>query len=294
MMVGNNNTVTTALIDFYCNGTKQYVGYGCSLSHYYLIKGDTTQYRTYTEALNASVEKGYLTKGNVKNFVCFGSTEIPCPDANSFRIIGVFGDQVKVIRAKSVGIMQWDNSGILELGSYGSNTWSTSSLNTYLNGEYLTGLATLAENIASTTWKVGGNTWENIGNQPVKTAYQNEIVSPVTTNTTDGATEYSAKIGLMYVSDYGYAASPSAWTTTLDHYDSSSITSVNWMYMELYEWTISRYADDSGVAFEINQSGEITANPVDSHLEIRPSFYLLPSITYVSGEGTLNSPIIIN
>ena len=29
MMIGYNNTVTTALIDFYCNGTKQYVGYTC-------------------------------------------------------------------------------------------------------------------------------------------------------------------------------------------------------------------------------------------------------------------------
>lgn len=35
----------------------------------------------------------------------------------------------------------------------------------------------------------------------------------VTTNTTDNAIGYSAKIRLMYVSDYGFAAEPSAWTT---------------------------------------------------------------------------------
>ncbi len=89
MIIGYSNTVTTALIDFYCNGTKQYEGYVCSSSqtHYYLIKGDTTQYQTYNEALSASVEKGYLTKDNVKNFVCFGTDASPCPTENLYRII---------------------------------------------------------------------------------------------------------------------------------------------------------------------------------------------------------------
>ena len=47
--------------------------------------------------------------------------------------------------------------------------------------------------------------------------YQNEIKNPedVSTNT--------LQIGLMYVSDYGFAASPSAWTTNLESYNSSLI-----------------------------------------------------------------------
>ncbi len=44
------------------------------------------------------------------------------------------------------------------------------------------------------------------------TAYKNEIINPVSTNTTDGVTEYTAKIGMMYASDYGFAADPSTWT----------------------------------------------------------------------------------
>ena len=89
MMIGYNNSVTTALIDFYCNGTKQFVGYASSScsTHYYQIKGETTQYQTYNEALSASVEKGYLTKDNVKNFVCFGSDASTCPTENLYRII---------------------------------------------------------------------------------------------------------------------------------------------------------------------------------------------------------------
>ena len=112
MMIGYDKTVTTALIDFYCNGTKQFVGYAdhCE-THYYLIKGDTTEYQTYNEALNASVEKRYLTKDNVKNFVCFGSEASPCPTENLYRIIGVFNNQVKLIK--------WDYAKSSLLGTDG-------------------------------------------------------------------------------------------------------------------------------------------------------------------------------
>ena len=80
---------------------------------------------------------------SVNNYICLGSDKATCPDANLFRIIGVFGDETKVIRAKSVGNKQWHTSA--------DNTWSSSSLNTYLNGEYLTSLGTLADKIATTT-----------------------------------------------------------------------------------------------------------------------------------------------
>ena len=40
--------------------------------------------------------------GEVNNYVCFGSTT-PCPENNLYRIIGVFGDKVKLIKSTSVG-----------------------------------------------------------------------------------------------------------------------------------------------------------------------------------------------
>ena len=52
----------------------------------------------------------------------------------------------------------------------------------------------------------------------MQTAYQNEIVNPAESTT------YDAKIGLMYVSDYGYAASPEAWTLNMSGYDNSTAT----------------------------------------------------------------------
>ena len=319
MMIGYNNSVTTALIDFYCNGTKQYVGYAssCSTSHYYLIKGDTTQYQTYNEALNASVEKGYLTKDNVKNFVCFGSDATTCPTENLYRIIGVFNNHVKLIKydyAKSSllgtdgdfsqeytsnyfsgeqgespssnSLYYWNNAG--------TNTWSASKLNTVnLNTNFTTNIGTAwANKIATTTWKVGGGTYANLRDAVPKTAYQYEVGSSASTTT------YDAKIGLMYVSDYYYSASPSAWT--LVGYNSdytksyASAKGENWLYGGGWDWTISRYSDGSDFAFGVGFYGGVDYLSVRDYFGVRPSFSLLSSTTYVSGSGSMSDPVRIN
>ncbi len=319
MMIGYNNSVTTALIDFYCNGTKQYVGYAssCSTSHYYLIKGDTTQYQTYNEALNASVEKGYLTKDNVKNFVCFGSDATTCPTENLYRIIGVFNNHVKLIKydyAKSSllgtdgdfsqeytsnyfsgeqgespssnSLYYWNNAG--------TNTWSASKLNTVnLNTNFTTNIGTAwANKIATTTWKVGGGTYANLRDAVPKTAYQYEVGSSASTTT------YDAKIGLMYVSDYYYSASPSAWT--LVGYNSdytksyASAKGENWLYGGGWDWTISRTSGSSNNAFIVLRSGYVNYYDVSNDYGVRPSFSLLSSTTYVSGSGSMSDPVRIN
>ena len=320
MIIGYNNTLTTALIDFYCNGTKQFVGYGCSSSqtHYYLIKGDTTQYQTYNEALRASVEKGYLTKDNVKNFVCFGTDASPCPTENLYRIIGVFNNQVKLVKwdyAKS-SLLGTDgdfsqeytsnyfsgeqgespsSNSLYKWNNAGTNTWSESNLNKInLNTNFVNNIGTAwANKIATTTWKVGGGTYANIENSVPKTAYQYEVGSSASTP------PYEAKIGLMYVTDYYYSASPSAWT--LVGYNSSDATKdykfskgENWLYGGGWDWTISRYSDHSHNAFYVRGDGLVHNLSVSNYSGARPSFSLLSSTTYVSGSGTQSDPIRIN
>ena len=229
----------------------------------------------------------------VNNFICLGTNTIPCPDANLFRIIGLFGDQVKVIRAKPIGgYMAWDSNG--------SNTWSTSSLNTYLKETYLPSLGTLTNKIATTTWKVGGNEWANVGNAVPATAYQNEIVNPDPGDySTTGETEYSAKIGLMYANDYGFAAAPSAWSKTLNNYDGNddngvAIKTINWLYIGSFEWTISRMAGASDNESCVITFGNLSFDRVMASYEVRPSLYLLSSVAYAGGIGTSSDPILIN
>ena len=250
------------------------------ISQYTGVQGENGIYYHNSSLENGAGDNSYRYAGasnNVNNYICLGSDATTCPDANLFRIIGVFGDQTKVIRAKSVGNQKWDTNG--------SNTWSSSSLNTYLNGEYLTNLGTLADKIATTTWKVGGGSSTYLYDVPT-TAYQYEVGSSASTTT------YEAKIGLMYASDYGFAASSSAWTTKLSSY--SSNTSKNWLYLGSYEWTISRYSGGTTGAFVVGGSGGVGSDAVTSSCAARPSFNLESSVKYVSGSGTIENPIRIN
>ena len=257
------------------------------ISQYTGSQGDDSLYYHNSTLNNGAGDNSYRYAGaseSVNNYICLGSDATTCPDANLFRIIGVFGDQTKVIRAKSVGDQKWHTSD--------SNTWSSSSLNTYLNGTYLTSLGTLKNKIATTTWKVGGGSWSNIGTSVPKTAYQYEVGSNASSTT------YDAKIGLMYVTDYYYSASPSAWT--LVGYNGSDATkdyraakTTNWLYLGSDEWTISRNSDTTSTAFCVNSTGFVSLDSVTISYGVRPSFNLESSTTYVSGSGSMSDPVRI-
>ena len=281
------NTSTLA-----CHVAKLYTG----------TQGENGIYYHNTSLTNGAGDNNYRYAGaNPNNYICLGSDATTCPDDNLFRIIGVFGDKVKVIKDKSVVKMHWDTSYY--------NTWSISSLNTYLNGTYLTSMGTLSDKIDVATWKVGGNTWDNISVSTAKEVYDYEIKNPSTTAST-GETEYSAKIGLMYVSDYMFAVLQDNWT--LVAYNSNDATkdyravkTENWLYLGSDEYTITRSSKNSGEVFAIYSSGEVYSYSVscDSGEPLpcsvyakyaRPSFYLISSVEYSGGTGTSSDPIRIN
>ena len=245
---------------------------------------DNTLYYHDSTLANGAGDNSYRYAGasnSVNNYICLGSDTTTCPDANLFRIIGVFGDKTKVIRAKSIGgIQNWDTNG--------SNTWSTSSLNTYLNGEYLTSLGTLADKIATTTWKVevAGARNDIYLNDVPKIAYQYEVGSSASSTTVD------KKIGLMYVTDYGFAADSSGWTKYLMDYNSN--TSKNWLYLGSDEWTILSSRGGTDLAFYVDSTGNVGRSDVTNSNAVRPSFNLLSSTTYVSGSGSMSDPVRIN
>ena len=308
------------------------------ISQYNGVQGNNNIYYHDSTLANGAGDNSYRYAGpsdQVNNFVCFGTTESPCQTDNLYRIVGVFEESYHGVSEKQlVKLIKYDYANSNLLGTDGdyeareapldtdnykgslstintyywnsntTNTWSTSLLNkTNLNTNFINNIGTTwANKIATTIWKVGGNTYANITSKTPSVAYQNEITNPDATNSTDNATEYPAKIGLMYVSDYGFAASPSAWTTTLYSYDGSdtnenAIETINWMPMGVREWTISRSADSShysGCAFIVQNYSAVNVGNVDNLLVVRPSFSLESSVTYVSGSGSMSDPIIIN
>ena len=206
-----------------------------------------------------------------------------CPEDNLYRIIGVFDDEVKLIKNTSIGRYYWSGSS-----SNQSNIWSNSTLNTStLNGSYLAGLDnnSWSSMITTHTWKVGGMSF-TYGFSTPQTAYNYEV------GANSSSTPYKAKIGLMYVSDYGFAASNTYWSTNLSSYNSA--TSNNWLYLDSNEWTISRDSDFSNDAFSV-YSGSVRIDYVYSTSDaVRPVFYLSSLVNYVSGSGSSADPIRVN
>ena len=286
-------------------------------------KGDpslTGLYYHDANLTNGAGDNSYRFAGaNPNNYVCFGSDDTTCPTENLYRIIGVIDGKVKLIHANgaTTDMLGTDegyvntyesessykgNGDLTKIGRYKwnktrDNTWSTSTTNTInLNKNFLTYLDSKNTKwktmIADTTWYVGGMTYNNGVKSIAKTAYNYEVGA-----NKDASTTVNAKIGLMYVSDYGFAAAPSAWATILLNYDDdATIKNENWLYIGLDEWTISRRSDASGIAFDVLGYGGVIDGAVDYYFGnlLRPSFSLSSSIKFTSGEGTAVNPIRIN
>ena len=237
---------------------------------------------------NSAADNSYRYAGaNPNNYVCFGSDSSTCPSDNLYRIIGVFGSEVKLIKSTSYGSYVWESDWDTQ-----GNTWNSSTkpdIRNTLKTTFLNSFSSTWQNkIATHAFNVGGVAFDNVYNGTAKTAYNYEVGSN-SSSTTD-----SMKIGLMYVSDFGFAASNSAWTSTLGSYSSTSIRDNNWMYLGSYEWTISRNSDYSGNVFSVDSVGFVGDYVVNYSLAVRPSFYLESSTSYVSGSGTADAPIRIS
>ena len=287
-------------------------------------KDDTLYHHTSTLA-NGAGDNSYRYAGasdQVNNFVCFGSTSSPCPTDNLYRIIGVFEDKVKLIKydyansnllgtngdyassstpgstykgsLTSINTYSWNyNNDTTINNGYGSNIWSTSLLNRInLNTNYLNNIGTTWSNlIEDATWKVSGHT--TIGVTPSK-MYTAEITNAAKTY---GPSNGTSKIGLMYLSDYGFAASPSAWTTTLSKYhgndaNGTSIKTINWMYVGHYDWTMTPNSSSSYNVFFLH-NGTLNGNTASFPFGSRPVMYLKYSVLYAGGSGTKDSPITL-
>ena len=234
--------------------------------------------------VNGAQDNSYRFSGaNPNNYVCFGATGTDCQNTNNqYRIIGVFNNQIKLIKATSYGNYVWDTD---------NNTWDASTkpdIYTTLNETYYNALIPEWQNIiADATWQVGGMSFSNTNT--AKQYYDYEV------GTGQNGYEETMKIGLMYVSDYGFAADPNNWTIALLDYGTSTAAIENWLYIGLHEWTISRDTEYRSFAFTIGDTGYASANGVLNYMYIvRPVFYLTSTATISSGTGTSTDPFVLS
>ncbi len=272
------------------------------------VQGENNLYYHDASLANGAGDGSIRYSGsNPNNYVCFGSTASTCPDDNLYRIIGVFENKVKLIKATaapssllgtdgdygSSNGYSWNYKADTTINDgFGSDDWSTSLLNkTNLNTNFINKIGTnWSSKIATTVWQVGGAGWDMALTAGIKNMYSKEM-------TTNASTTYSAKIGLMYASDYGFAASPKYWDLPAYKNDGEDIRKgikENWLYNGgSYEWTISRTSSDASYVFCVYPSGAVGNTNAMDMIMVRPSFNLVASTTYASGDGTASSPIRI-
>ena len=251
---------------------------------------------------------------NPDNYVSFNN--------ELWRIIGVFPvddgtgnieNRIKIIRNESIGVMAWNDcissdGNVCDDTGKLTNNWGYASLNTYLNGEYYNDLTIEAQNMVDNVkYYLGGGTYRILINPPVannliRFNYERKI-SGSDYYYGDNPNSVVSKIGIMYVSDYMYAATgcddKTGYVSSGD--DIRLCNSTNWLYLNIYEWTITQYLNKSSTnllnAFYVSRIGIIT-NHVVSDIEtseenVRPVLYLLPNVKILSGDGTIDNPYVL-
>lgn len=258
------------------------------------------------------------TNDEVKNYICFGSDNETCPENNLYRIIGVFNNHVKLIKATA------GNADILGTdGAYETDTtykwsiltscpsgvalnynnltflankniiaaptpitttgffdWKYSELNTInLNTNFINQLSSKWQSlIINTDWVVKWNAYSDI--------FWYFNASEAFTNEILNTNEnnlYNAKIGMMYVSDYAYSASKERWA------DNISASKFPWMFVG-EEWTMLSVSDGGKIYIDDGSSFS-RADSTNVAKISRPVFYLNQNILYDKGTGTSDNPI---
>ena len=250
----------------------------------------------------------------VKNYVSF--------DGDVWRIIGIVDGKVKLVKDESIGDYSWDSSPY-----FGYNIWETidgqtkadgttkADINILLNEGYYKGtypsecyagekntakecptvyinptLKTMVDENA--IWYLGGHSTVSV--QP-KDMYEYERGTKVYSGHTDIAkTEWIGPVGLIYPSDYGYAADRIQCTETLNNYDNTTCTSNNWLYKNSYYWAMSPWYDNEGNVFNVNDSGYVSCSTCTySIIGVWPAVYLKSNILIESGDGSSSNPYIL-
>ena len=227
-----------------------------------------------------------------------------------WRIIGVFSEDthglsgqklVKLIRSESLGDLAWNSAD--------TNDWSTASLQTILNGDYLNGSGTYASSgikndetrnmIETVTWKLGGSSTYN--DVTASMFYERERGTTVYSGR---PTEWIGKVALMYPSDYGYATSGGATTTReaclaiqLYIWDTSSFSDCknnDWLYNSgALQWTLTPSSSASGHVFSVTNLGNLYYSNANYGYGARPSVYLKSTIAISGGTGSSTDPYIL-
>jgi len=258
------------------------------------------------------------------NYVYFNCSTYPTTNCELWRIIGTFGDKIKIVRNESIGKYSWDNKDKTTGAetNYGKNDWTDARLMKLLNPGYESETGgSLYYNAKSGNCYVNQNnatTACNFTSTGIKNDTTKNIIAEVTYNTAGyndatlypneiytyerGSTVYSGrqttwtgKIGLMYPSDYGYASDLTKCREKINNYNASTCSQNNWIYNMGSLWLLTHDSARSDRNWSINSSGNASVNGngnggTSNGLLVFPSLFLSSDVKIISGNGSINNP----
>ena len=249
-----------------------------------------------------------------------------------YRIIGSIYEElsgqnlIKVIKAKpltdgTTSTFSWDYTSS---GSY-SNIWATITSGNYSNsltsgsqlmkllnsGAWWNGTSgsyynnsTTATTVNFTNYKLSDNAKSYIitsryylGGYNKTSTLTNEMYGyerGTLRSNTDRPLYWDGYVGLMYPSDYGYAAGNTCVNgTKLNDYKEGCMDK-DWLNISsATPWLMSPYSDYYYYVFVVYGVGSVSFDPSNYAHPVRPAFYLTPSASITSGTGTLTDPYIL-
>ena len=280
----------------------------------------------------ASTDYRYYGK-SPNNYICLdmegGST---CPDKHLYRIIGSIYEEkentnrIKVIKATpltdgTTSAFSWNYTSS---DGY-SNIWATITSGNYSNS--LTSGSQLMKLLNSGAWWNGTSgsyynsttaTTVNFTNYKLSDKAKSYITTsryylggyeskdPLTNETYGyerGTLRYNMNrplywegmVGLMYPSDYGYAAGNTCVNGTRLYEYNEGCRIKDWLYISnTYQWLMSPDSGGSATVFLVINVGQVNYNSIDFNLAVRPTFYLTSTTSIIDGDGSLNNPYLLN
>ena len=253
---------------------------------------------------------GFRYKGaNPNNYVCLDNQKSGgCSDSSLlFRIIGLFDEEYSLDGTNSSGIKKLLK--VLDTNGYGrtdgkkwgsSNNWSSSTLNTSLNSDYINSIinlnSKLTDLIVNAKWHLGSidnSSYSSSSMFALERAPYNTSGSSANLISGNPETIY-AKIGIIYPSDFAYSFK---YDIDFSQDGVTSLVEDSWIYNNQTFvvgsfWTISPGMMND-TATLIASNGNITSDHqlVMGTYGINPTFYLdAEAINIVGGTGTSTDP----
>lgn len=303
-----------------------------------LVTNNSIQYRYSSSVSLMNDRQGSMSVGeddgniryygaNPNNYIYFN-----CSDYNNqsdatcekWRIIGIVDGKVKIIRNESLAAMSWDYTSS---GSY-DNNWHDATLNTLLNFSFYNGDTTgtiqyslkgidgdpttltldmkeLGIKNDTTRALISPSTWYLGGYSTIEGLYANDIYIYERKNSTEtiytgNKPSIEANIGLMYVSDYGYAIDFTKCSLDLgvvnDYHGNSGCYGEKWLELGMEGGHLATITPRSSSSYEImiiSPYGSYVRYDLNSSFSssVVPTLYLNSELGIEEGHiGTSDDP----